>query len=548
MEFVTVEGVKMVPGTLHIVDLEGTMNVKHQKGGKSDIILVPQPSNDPNDPLNWSKLRKEYHFWLLWIWGFLAAVCVNWVGPVWTQLTIDLKTTYFELSIASAFCFLFLGLGCVCLQPIAMKIGRRPVYLVGSLLNLVGCILGRFQTTVQMLWGTNILTGFGAAPVDSLVQITTTDIFFAHEKGTRLSMYIFTIYAGSYLGPVAAGHIADSQNWRWCYQYLIIFFSVLLVIQLLTMEESTFRRPPTPSEISGDTAAMSHHARQELEATIIKADVSHGENGNTSEVSTPPAPKTYWQRMGLYNTSYSDPRPLWLVAISPFALVTYPAVMWAGFIYGVQIMWLSLLNVTQSALFSGPPYNFSVSNVGNINFSSFIGGMLGMVWGGYVSDWCIIFLSRRNKGILEPEFRLWTMLVPALVNTAGILMYGLGVLNGAMWLVPAGFGMVFIAFGIGSGGAIAITYAVDCYPRIASESLVLMLFIRNLIGCGFTFASQPWLDHNGLKNTTIIMAIICLVVNMSFLLMIWKGKSLREWTAKRYIILIEHKDKQAFAN
>lgn len=35
---------------------------------------------------------------------------------------------------------------------------------------------------------------------------------------------------------------------------------------------------------------------------------------------------------------------------------------------------------------------------------------------------------------------------------------------------------------------------------------------------------------------------------MSFLLMIWKGKSLREWTAKRYIILIEHKDKQAFAN
>ncbi|OJD19750.1 hypothetical protein AJ78_00249 [Emergomyces pasteurianus Ep9510] len=490
MEFSTVEGVKMVPGTIHIVDLEGTMNVKHQNGGKSDIVLVPQPSNDPNDPLSWSKLRKEYHFWLLWIWGFLAAVCVNWVGPVWTQFTIDLKTTYFELSIASAFCFLFLGLGCVFLQPIAMKIGRRPVYIFGSLLNLVGCILGRFQTTVQMLWGTNILTGFGAAPVDSLVQITTTDIFFAHEKGTRLSMYVFTIYAGSYLGPVAAAHIADSQDWRWCYQYLILFFSALLIIQLFTMEESTFRRPPTPSEISGDTGAMSHFARQELEIAKIAADVSHGENGNTTNVSAPPAPKTYWQRMGLYNTSYSDPRPLWLVAMSPFALTTYPAVMWAGFIYGVQIMWLSLLNVTQSALFSRPPYNFSVSNVGNINFSSFIGGMLGMFWGGYVSDLCIMFLSRRNKGILEPEFRLWTMLVPAIINTAGILMYGLGVLHGDMWLVPAGFGMVFIAFGIGSGGAIAITYAVDCYPRIASESLVLMLFIRNIIGCGFTFASQ----------------------------------------------------------
>lgn len=371
-----------------------------------------------------------------------------------------------------------------------MKIGRRPIYLVGSLLNFVGCIVGRFQTTIEMQWATNILTGFGAAPVDSLVQITTTDIFFAHEKGTRLSLYVFTIYAGSYLGPVAAGHIADSQNWRWCYQYLIIFFAVLLVIQIFTMEESTFRRPLTSSEISGDTAAISHHARQNLQDVKIKSEASHGEEGDTSEESAPPAPKTYWQRMGLYNTAYSDPRPLWLVAISPFMLVTYPAVMWAGFIYGVQIMWLSLLNVTQSELFSGPPYNFSVANVGNINFSSFIGGILGMFWGGYVSDWCIIFLSRRNKGILEPEFRLWTMLVPAIINTAGILMYGLGVLKGTMWLLPAGFGMVFIAFGIGSGGAIAITYAVDCYPRIASESLVLMLFIRNMIGCGFTFASQ----------------------------------------------------------
>lgn len=371
-----------------------------------------------------------------------------------------------------------------------MKIGRRPIYLVGSLLNFVGCIVGRFQTTIEMQWATNILTGFGATPVDSLVQITTTDIFFAHEKGTRLSLCVFTIYAGSYLGPVAAGHIADSQNWRWHYQYLIIFFAVLLVIQIFTMEESTFCRPPTSSEISGDIATISHHARQKLQDVKIKSEASHGEDGDTSEESAPPAPKTYWQRMGLYNTAYSDPRPFWLVAISPFMLVTYPAVMWAGFIYGVQIMWLSLLNVTQSELFSGPPYNLSVTNVGNINFSSFIGGILGMFWGGYVSDWCIIFLSRRNQGILEPEFRLWTMLVPAIINTAGILMYGLGVLKGTMWLLPAGFGMVFIAFGIGSGGAIAITYAVDCYPRTASEGLVLMLFVRNMIGCGFTFAGQ----------------------------------------------------------
>lgn len=107
-----------------------------------------------------------------------------------------------------------------------------------------------------------------------------------------------------------------------------------------------------------------------------------------------------------------------------------------------------------------------------------------------MSDWFTQKMARRNKGIMEPEFRLWTMAVPALINMAGLLMYGVGAANGNHWIVSAGFGTAFIAFGIGSGGAIAITYAIDCYPEIASESLVLMLFIRNLLGCGFTFAIQ----------------------------------------------------------
>lgn len=63
-----------------------------------------------------------------------------------------------------------------------MKIGRRPVYIIGTILNIVGCLIGAFQQNVETFLGVNILTGFGAAPVDSLVQITTTDIFFAHQK------------------------------------------------------------------------------------------------------------------------------------------------------------------------------------------------------------------------------------------------------------------------------------------------------------------------------------------------------------------------------
>ncbi|KAH9212938.1 hypothetical protein DL95DRAFT_168869 [Leptodontidium sp. 2 PMI_412] len=60
MQFDTVECVEMVPGTIRIIDLLHTMNVQHMEGSKSDIVLVPQPTRDPNDPLNWSRWRKEY--------------------------------------------------------------------------------------------------------------------------------------------------------------------------------------------------------------------------------------------------------------------------------------------------------------------------------------------------------------------------------------------------------------------------------------------------------------------------------------------------------
>ncbi|KAI5278962.1 hypothetical protein KEM52_004554, partial [Ascosphaera acerosa] len=110
MNFAEVEGVAMVPGTLHLVDVDGVMDVKHGSGD-SDVVLVPQPSNDPNDPLNWGTLRKEYHYWLLWIWAFIAAASVNWNGPVWLELQEAYRTTLTKLNVGAAFCYLFLGVG-----------------------------------------------------------------------------------------------------------------------------------------------------------------------------------------------------------------------------------------------------------------------------------------------------------------------------------------------------------------------------------------------------------------------------------------------------
>ena len=55
-----------IPGTITLVDLEHTLATQHLNGGNSDIVLVPQPSDDPDDPLNWSPRRK-----------LLSTICVS---------------------------------------------------------------------------------------------------------------------------------------------------------------------------------------------------------------------------------------------------------------------------------------------------------------------------------------------------------------------------------------------------------------------------------------------------------------------------------------
>jgi MFS family permease len=243
-----------------------------------------------------------------------------------------------------------------------MKIGRRPVYILGTFLNLVGCLMGGFQRSVEVYYVVNILTGFGAAPVDSLVQISTTDLFFAHERGTRLSFFALALGTGSYMGPVAAGYITETQGWRFCFWYLVIFFGVILILQIFTLEESTYRRPlgdiEQKYEVNKDEAKDGVHIRENSKPLITQ---SIRPDTVTTVSIVPMSPQTYWQRMAPIHTQNANSKKWWWLAVFPFRLVTFPAIIWVGIMAGIQIMWLSLLSVTQSELFSAPPYNFGIA-------------------------------------------------------------------------------------------------------------------------------------------------------------------------------------------
>lgn len=527
--------VENVPGTVHLLDLAGTLNVQKLQDGNQNIILQPQPLDDVNDPLLWSKRKKNLQFILLWVWSVFLAITVNWGGPYWSEWQEDFGVSANTLNVAQALNFLFLGLGCVFLQPLAMKIGRRAIYLGCTALAVVGNAMAIHADSVSYIMALMSICGFAAAPTNSLVEISSTDVFFAHERASRLSWLVFAIYFGSYIGPVVASYL---PNWGWAFKIQVIILCVLFVLQLFLMEDTSF-----PRAEEEDTEREILHQIKSRETGI---EVSSSENiKSTSNVTQEPVgeeasytdplkvKRPYIKRMQLLELEYTDKRPLWKIFFKPVYTACFPAVVWSGILYGAQMMWLSLITTTQSELYT-TYYNFSTSSTGLSNLAALGGSLVGMIYGGPFVDWITIKLANRNNGILEPEFRLWAMVGPTLFNAGGLLAYCMVPLNGNSWAISVVVGQGFLGFAMAAAGPICLTYAIDCYTEAASESLVLILFLRNMIGCGFTFAIQPWLNRCGLATTTWLMFMLSLVINGSFLVFIVFGKAIRRKTKNIY--------------
>ena len=69
------------------------------------------------------------------------------------------------------------------------------------------------HATTNGAWiGSKILQGFVGAPIESLCEISITDIYFTHERGTYMGLYAFMLAGSNFLAPVFAGFINDGQG------------------------------------------------------------------------------------------------------------------------------------------------------------------------------------------------------------------------------------------------------------------------------------------------------------------------------------------------
>ncbi|KAF4625944.1 hypothetical protein G7Y89_g12217 [Cudoniella acicularis] len=163
---------------------------------------------------------------------------------------------------------------------------------------------------------------------------------------------------------------------------------------------------------------------------------------------------------------------------------------------------------------------------------AFIGCILGFIWGGPLSDWSILYFTKRNNGIYEPEMRLYLAIFPALIGPVGLFLYGYGTAAGMPWIVPC-IGIGIFGFDVTALGDISLTYLSDSYREILGDALVGIAFVRNLLAAGVIFAQDPWTDAVGLHGLFTCVGCISIGLNILIIPLTFWGKKFRIKCAKR---------------
>jgi len=532
---------ELVPGTAFMNDQSDVPReyeqiprelLKHATGRLSHVVLVPQPTDSPNDPLNWPLWKKDM---ILLIVGLSAAV-VGAFGPMlspgFVEVAAELGISVNTLSQATGWLILTLGLCLFFINPLAKVYGKRPIYLMAVIVMFACSIWGALAKDYNSFLASRIVSAIGMAPYEVLVQCTIGDLYFVHQRATRIAVWNLFLLCGIAGGSMISGYIIEDDGWKWTFGVCAIMFGVFMFLVLFLVPETAYERAPVQERYAGMAVR-----EEDLEKKFTDVNHEEGlERHNSAiesarhEMQSNAEPKmSYVQSLHIFTGIHSR-TPLWKIFLRPFIVFWYPAVFWAFLIYGTTLTWIVVFSVVNGVIFTQPPYNFSVSDTGLISLSPFILTLVGEVIAGPLNDYLCLVLTKHNKGIYEPEFRLVLILPVMLIGVTGFYGFGATVHYQTHWIGPVltfGFANMAMAFANGC----VFGYVIDSYESLSEEAFVA-INTRNILTFGLTYFVNDWLSKDGALAVFNVLGSVFLAVCLSTIPLWIFGKRIRSFIAR----------------
>ncbi|KAJ5367394.1 Major facilitator superfamily domain general substrate transporter [Penicillium brevicompactum] len=536
-----------VPGTCDIYETnaQSSIGLKCDTSGSTPIILVPQPSNDPNDPLNWPLWRRDL---ILAILSFVTVLCTT-LSSILAANTVTIadyeEITFTAAALLTGYHLCGVGVAGILIVPTARVWGKRHLFLLGHVLMIVSCVWAGAsgKNKNSLLWA-RVFQGVALAPFEALVNACVGDLYFVHERGKRMAVSNVALFGAAFLTPVVVGKITKTMGWQWSFYFVAIFLGASLPLMFFFVPETAFRRPEnlnTDFKRSGGQGESSEsHVSFGGASSDETKGLSPGSNAAAETAVPVPEKDSFVKSLRLFNGRKTD-ESFFKLLLRPFPLFLHPGILWACLTQGVVIGWAVFFGVVLAIVFLGPPLWFEEDKTGYLYTGAFIGSIVGLVLSGLLSDSMNKVMIRFNHGKYEPEFRI--LLVIFQLIFCGIGLYGFGwTANDVMrygWLLPDVF-FAFLIVGMVMGAVAASLYIVDAHREMAVEAFTCMLVFKNMFSFVLTFYAYEWFSHGGIKHTMVVLGSIQVGICLLSIPMYLFGKWNRSFFARHDILEMLH--------
>lgn len=182
-------------------------------------------------------------------------------------------------------------------------IGRRPVYIIGSLLPIPICVWLAESNSFGVFSAARFVMGLFSGWSQTIPPSTIADMYLPQERGRRISLYAIAVVISPAVAPVFCGLIVDKHSWRILFWFILALSGLQLAIVFFLIPETLWNwheQTATP-QIEQDAEHKLSHEGKEAPTHL---DTNSAVSVRTGRVGAAWMP---WQRPGEFARVFISP-------------------------------------------------------------------------------------------------------------------------------------------------------------------------------------------------------------------------------------------------
>ncbi|KAK6444853.1 hypothetical protein FP744_10001101 [Trichoderma asperellum] len=463
------------------------------------ILVDWYTTDDPENPQNWSALRKGFVAFQICIYSFAvyfgSSIYIGAVPEVVERYGISIEVS----SLALALYVFGYGFGAMIFSPLSeiAAIGRNPPYIITlfiyTILWVPASLVDNFAGFVVL----RFLTGFFGAPCLATGGASFADIYPLLHVPYLLVIWGGATVFGPALAPVISNFSAPAKGWHWV-SWEMLWLSAPILLSFF------FFLPETSS-----TTILYYRARRLRKLT--------GNDQYRSQVEIDQTKRRMTMKDILYNAII---KPVEINVLDPSVLFS---TVYTSLVYAIFYSFFEAFPL----VFSGV-YNFKFTLSG-LPFLGVFPGLFVAATLSVVSWHFQVVKPFRTEGFKAfgiPENRLVPALFACFWLPVGLFLFAWTSRPSVHWMAPI-IGLSLSIVGTFTIIVCMLQYVAFTYPKYSASLFAANDFARSTLAAGAIMFSRPMFLNLGIHWGVSLLAfldIVCCIL----LFGLWKfGPSLR---------------------